>query len=147
VALFDVIAGVLVVGVLGQESLIGRIQAKLWYVFIVHQTEPLIAMLDESDVRLNQSRGGLVVALPRTRIERLDELQRWRNRVERERWAGPRSQASERERSLIYRPRGRRGRRNWRRSNFDRQFMSRRYRRCQGAPANLRRRPRSVFPA
>src|SRR5579864_1168190 len=215
VALFDVIAGVLVVGVLGQEPLIGRIQAKLWYVFIVHQTEPLIAMLDESDVRLNQSRGGLVVALPRTRIERLDELQRRRNRFQRTtdrfgnflvlfhlhgaqmlvndgdrvgenlggaipvfllrmllldvaqlieqaltqvaacypRWIQLTDQLerfvqlSERKRRLIYRPGGRRGRRNWRRSNFHRQFMSGRNRRRHGDTANLRRRTRSVFPA
>src|SRR5205085_2259355 len=69
VALLDVIARVLVVGVLGQETLVGGIEPELRQVLIVHYHEPLVAMLNEGNIGLNETRQNLVVALARTRIE------------------------------------------------------------------------------
>src|SRR5215469_6278183 len=74
VAFFHVIAGVFVVGVFIEEALVCRIQAKLRDVFVVHQAEPLVAVLHEGDIRLDKTRCALVVPQAWTRIEGLNEL-------------------------------------------------------------------------
>ena len=53
VALFHVIARVLVVAVAGQEAFVRGIQAKLRQVFVVHDDQPLVAVFDESHVRFD----------------------------------------------------------------------------------------------
>ncbi len=83
VALLDVIARVFVVGVLGQQALVRGIQAKLRHVFVVHHDQPLVAVLHESDIGLDQPRLRLVVAQAGTRIEGADVVERLLHRFDR----------------------------------------------------------------
>src|SRR5262249_14791205 len=70
VALFHVVARVLVVvSVTRDELLVGRIEAQLGQVFVVHDDQPLISVLHKSDIRLNQASLDFVVSKPGTRIE------------------------------------------------------------------------------
>src|SRR5438445_8915134 len=76
VALLHIITRVFVIRVAGQEALVGRVQAKLGSIVVIHQAQPLVAMFNESDVGLNQPRLHLVVAQSRTRIESTDIIER-----------------------------------------------------------------------
>jgi hypothetical protein len=76
VALFDVIARVLVVDTVARDQLlVGGIEAKLGQVLVVHDDQPLVAVLDECDVRLDQPRLNYVVAKSRAWIECADKFQ------------------------------------------------------------------------
>src|SRR5215469_6825705 len=71
VTLFDVVARALfVAAVAGDELLVGRIEAELGQVFVIHDDQPLVPMLDECNVRLDQTSLDLVVTQARARIER-----------------------------------------------------------------------------
>src|SRR5882672_4008997 len=72
VALFDVVAGILVVVVAGDQLLVGRIEAKLRQIVVVHQDQPLVAVLDESDIGFNQAGLDFVVLQPRAGIKSAD---------------------------------------------------------------------------
>src|ERR1700722_3300531 len=76
VTLFHVVAGGLVVAaVAGNKLFVGRIQAKLGQVFVVHDHQPLVAMLHESNVGLDEARLGFVVTQAGAGIERSDVIQ------------------------------------------------------------------------
>ena len=62
VALFDVVARVFVVGAVARDKfLVGRIETKLRQVFVVHDDQPLVSVLDEGDVGLDQASLDFVV--------------------------------------------------------------------------------------
>ena len=61
VAFLHVVAGIFVVGVARDQFFIGRIQAKLGQVIVIHQDQPLIAVLDESDIWFDEAGLALVV--------------------------------------------------------------------------------------
>ena len=69
VALFDVVASVSCRWFRSEQALVSRIKAKLRYVFVIHQDQPLIAVLDESDIGFNQSSRTFVITESRTGIE------------------------------------------------------------------------------
>ena len=76
IALFDVIACALFVGTVARDQLlVGRIEAKLRQVFVVHDDQPFIPMLHEGDVRLDQSSLNFVIAKTRTGVERANVLE------------------------------------------------------------------------
>ena len=76
VALFHVIARVAIVTVSGEQPFVGGVQAQLGHVFVIHDDQPLVTMLDESDIGFDQSGGNLVVLKSRTRIEGADVVER-----------------------------------------------------------------------
>src|SRR5436305_6417638 len=77
VALFDVIARVLVVDTVASDQLlVGRIEPKLGHILVVHDDQPLVAVLHECDVRLDQPWLDYVVAKSGAGIERADVFQR-----------------------------------------------------------------------
>ena len=77
VALFDVVARALFVGAVARDQLlVGGIQAKLRQVFVVHDDQPLVAVLDEGDIGLDQPRLNLVVAQTGARIEGANVVER-----------------------------------------------------------------------
>src|SRR5204863_6590558 len=80
VAFFDVIARVTIVAIAGEKPLVRRIQAQLWQVLVVHDDQPLIAMLDKSDVRFNQPRRDFVVLESRARIKGANVIERSQDR-------------------------------------------------------------------
>src|ERR1700682_3318384 len=76
IALFHVIARVFVLSVAAEQSFVSRIQTQLRNVILVHHDQPLVPVLHESYVRLDQSRLDLVVAQPGSWIECSDVLER-----------------------------------------------------------------------
>jgi len=76
VAVFDVVARVAVIAVAGQQALVGGIQAQLWHVLVIHDDQPLVAMLHERDIGLNQSGWNFVVAQAGPGIECADVVER-----------------------------------------------------------------------
>ena len=77
VALFHVVACALFVGaVAGDQFLVRGIQAKLRQVFVVHDDQPLVAVLDEGNVGLDEACLDLVVAQTGAGIERANVVQR-----------------------------------------------------------------------
>ena len=74
VAIFNVVSRIAVITVAVQQALVGRIQPQLRHVFIVHDDQPLVAMLHERHIGLNQPRLAEVVALAGPGVERADEV-------------------------------------------------------------------------
>ncbi len=54
VALFHVVAGIFVVGIASEQAFVSRIETKLGNVIFVHHHQPLVAMLHEGNVGLDQ---------------------------------------------------------------------------------------------
>ena len=80
VALLHVVAGIFVVGIAGDQFLVGGIQAKLGQVIIVHEHQPLVAVFDERDVGLDQAGLALVVLQAGTGIESANVVEGMLNR-------------------------------------------------------------------
>ena len=77
VALFDVIARVFIVGSVARNQLfVCGIEPKLGQVFVIHDDQPLVAVLDEGNVGLDQACLNFVVTQAGTGIESADVLQR-----------------------------------------------------------------------
>ncbi len=61
---------------LGQQALVGGIQAELGHVFVVHDDQPLVAVLHESHIGLDQAGLNFVVAQSGPRIEGANVIER-----------------------------------------------------------------------
>ncbi len=58
------------------KRLYAGIQAKLGDVFVIHDDQPFVSVLDESDVGFDEARLGFVVTQAGTRIESADVIER-----------------------------------------------------------------------
>src|SRR5215470_1392163 len=78
--LFHIIAGIAIVAIFRQQLAIRRVQTQRWDVVVIHHHKPLIAVLHESDIRLNQASLRLVVLKARPRVEGADVIKSNLNR-------------------------------------------------------------------